>query len=116
MAVSQVETLAASTVKTISVRSNAGASWNMQELGFNIYVAETKHIHNRFASVEVMNVDGVDAIYFRLDGVNPTVAGDDCYVLAALAGDSVLVPVGLTESIDVKAISAGTPVVSVRGA
>lgn len=31
--------------------------------------------------VEVINRTGTGQIWVRLDGVNPTVAGDDCYVV-----------------------------------
>lgn len=115
MAISQVETLVGSTVKTISVASPAGASFNLQEEGVNIYVEEIYTVHNRFLAVEVVNIDGTAAVYFTVDGTTPTVEGDNTIALAAVAGDSALVPTGATESITVKAISSGTPTISVRG-
>lgn len=39
---------------------------------------------------EVTNVDGAGAIYVRTDGVDPTVAGDECDVLPAVVGSIVL--------------------------
>jgi hypothetical protein len=66
------------------------------------------------ADVEVINVDGAAAIYYRFDGNAPSVEGDDCHVLpAAICGRphrmrSVL-------PVTVKLISNGTPKFSVRG-
>lgn len=66
-----------------------------------------------YEQLEVMNVDGAAAIYFRVDGVSPTVAGDDCEVIPA----TISVLRVATPSVDneVRLISAGTPKYSVRG-
>jgi hypothetical protein len=66
-----------------------------------------------FSAVEVLNVDGTAAIYFRVDNIDPTVAGDDCEVVPASI--SVL-RVDLEKAApSVRLISAGTPKFSVRG-
>lgn len=68
-----------------------------------------------FNNVEVVNVDGTAAVYFTLDGDDPTVAGDDTYVLPAAVG-SVEMPVhNWSAATSVKLISSGTPKVAVRG-
>lgn len=68
--------------------------------------------------VEVVNVDGASAVYFTIDNVSPTVAGDDCEVLpAAIGALQVADPpqrVVVNPTV-VKLISAGTPKVSVKG-
>jgi hypothetical protein len=66
--------------------------------------------YNRF---EVLNVDGVAAIYFRFDGEEPDIAETGSHVLPAAIG-SVEIQVS-PESRVVKLKSAGTPKVSVRG-
>lgn len=63
--------------------------------------------------VQVVNVTGSVAVYFRVDGTNPTVAGDNTYVLPAVAGASVTVDVDIDSLPVVKFIAAGTPVVGV---
>ena len=66
------------------------------------------------ARVEVLNVDGAEAIYFTTDGSAPTIAGADCHVLPAVVG-ALDVAVDVSgSSVVVKLISAGTPAVSVR--
>ena len=76
---------------------------------------ETFTFDEDYGSVEVLNVDGAAAVYFRTDGVDPTVEGDGCNVLpAAIGGLVVTTPFGEWDG-TVKAISSGTPKVSVRG-
>lgn len=66
------------------------------------------------ARVEVLNVDGAEAIYFTTDGAEPTIAGEDCHVLpAAIGAIDVAVDSPGTSAV-VKLISAGGPAVSVR--
>lgn len=115
MSVSITKTLTATTIKTFHISSPAGASFNLKEEGVNVYVAEIYRVHNRFLAVEAMNVNGADVVYFTVNGTDPAIGADDNYVLAALAGDSVIIDIGSTESFDVKCISAGTPTVFVRG-
>ncbi|MER7331674.1 MULTISPECIES: hypothetical protein [unclassified Micromonospora] len=67
-----------------------------------------------FAQVEVLNVDGAAAVYFRADGLNPTVGGVGSHVIPAVIG-GLIVPPKTTGNTVVKLISAGTPQVSVRG-
>lgn len=64
--------------------------------------------------VEVVNRDGVAAIYFTVDGSTPTVGGDDTYVLPAAIGSfTVRSPANVAAV--VKLVSAGTPQYSVQG-
>lgn len=65
------------------------------------------------SAIEIMNVNGAAAIYFRTDGEDPEVAGDDCEVIPAAMGAAMAVDPGDTAS--VKMISAGTPMYCVRG-
>lgn len=74
------------------------------------------HVGPNLSVVEVMIVGDVDGfpIYFRLDGIDPEVQGEDCEVVppalgAALATDA---PDGIVE---VRLISEGSPLFSVRG-
>lgn len=74
----------------------------------------TVTLDGNYNQVEVLNVDGAAAIYFTVDGADPTVEGNGCHVLPAAIG-------GLTADAPayappvVKLISIGTPKVSVRG-
>ena len=65
--------------------------------------------------VEVLNVDGADAVYFTIDGTTPTVKGAGMQVLPKAAGAAIQVPVSVDGVTVVKAISAGTPTISARG-
>lgn len=75
-------------------------------------VATVELDDNDYSSVEILNVSGDSAIYIRIDGTAPTVAGDDCDVIPAVVGGIVL---DAADSISVKLISAGTPQYSVKG-
>ncbi len=68
-----------------------------------------------FGRVEVLNVDGAAAVYFRVDGVAPTVAGTGSHVLPAAIGSLEVADGTSGQATVVKLISAGTPKVSVRG-
>ncbi|MET8278271.1 hypothetical protein [Micromonospora sp. NPDC005174] len=63
--------------------------------------------------VEVLNADGAADVYFRADGVNPTVGGTNCHLLPAVV-NSLEVADESTGDTNVRLISAGTPRVSVR--
>lgn len=67
-----------------------------------------------FTQVEVLNVDGAAAVYFTVDGSAPTVEGEGAMVLPAAIG-GLVVPSARRGGTVVKAISSGTPKVSVRG-
>lgn len=56
--------------------------------------------------VEVLNRNGVAAVYFRFDGVDPTVAGNDCLVAPAAIG-GVLHEVESGGATEVRLISSG---------
>lgn len=68
-----------------------------------------------FAEVEVMNVDGTAAVYYRFDGVAPVVGAAGTHVLPAIAGATGIRKPKTSGPTVVKLISAGTPKVSVRG-
>lgn len=55
-------------------------------------VAQAVSLTNDFEAYEIVNVDGAGRVYVRNDGVDPTVEGDECDVLPAAAGASILVP------------------------
>lgn len=67
-----------------------------------------------FAEVEVTNVDGAAAVYFRFDGVAPVIAAAGTHVLPAAIGSVIRKPKTSGPTV-VKLISAGTPKVSARG-
>lgn len=90
-------TLVASTVTTVNIDSGPNSS---------------------VESIEVVNVDGADEIYFVLGGGNappsdPTVGGADTRVIPAVTGQSYLIPLRTARKFSVKLISAGTPTYSV---
>lgn len=64
-------------------------------------------------NVEVVNRTGTAEIYFRVDGTDPTVAGNDCEMLPATVGG---LEVGVPGSFAgvVKLISTGGQAYSVR--
>jgi hypothetical protein len=67
-------------------------------------------------AVRVWNDTGAVAIFFTLDGTDPTVAGAKTYRVPAVAGACTeVVPLGATAT-TVKLISSGTPTYSVEGA
>ncbi len=83
-------TLVAATVSTVNLTANA-------------------------SRIEVTNVDGADEVYFTTDGTTPTVAGNNCHVLPAVMGSLEVDDETAGTASTVKLISAGTPMVSVRG-
>ncbi len=67
-----------------------------------------------YSVVEVLNVDGVAAVYFRFDATAPVVGATGTHVLPAAIGSVEVTPRTSGNTV-VKLISAGTPQVSVRG-
>ncbi len=67
-----------------------------------------------YAYAEVVNVDGAAAVYFTVNGADPTVKGNGTLVLPAVIDRLEIQPYG-AQSTTVKLISAGTPQVSVMG-
>lgn len=61
--------------------------------------------------LQIVNRTQTGAIYVRLDGVDPTVAGDDCFVVLGARH----FPTGRTGSIDVRMISSDNLAYSVEG-
>lgn len=68
-----------------------------------------------FQLVEVINVDGVAAVYFTVDGAAPTVAGDDTLVVPAVADARTRAGAPSPANSTVRLISAGAPKVAVVG-
>ncbi len=64
--------------------------------------------------IEFTNVDGAAAVYFTTNGVDPTVAGQNCHVFPAAIGSVEVDDETPGPGVTVKMISAGTPLVSVR--
>lgn len=66
--------------------------------------------------IEVLNVSGTAAIFFRIDGVDPIVSGTKAYRVPAAAGASRTVRTnsGGADTV-VKLISSGTPSYDVSG-
>lgn len=63
-------------------------------------------------TVEVVN-RGTQDIYFRIDGTNPTVAGDDCEIVTA--GTALEVTRKAAGNATAKLISTGAAAYTVRG-
>lgn len=60
--------------------------------------------------VMVINMTGSAAIYFRTDGVDPTVKGDECWpVPASVGGSGTFKTLDNVNGASVKLISSGTP-------
>lgn len=64
--------------------------------------------------IEVLGRDGASEIYFRVDGQDPTVGGEDCYVLPAVIGSVIVDAAGSSNAV-VKLIAAGVTTYSVTG-
>lgn len=67
-----------------------------------------------YDEVEVTNVDGTAVVYFTADGSAPAVGADGSNILPAAIGFLTVAPRTHGATV-VKAISAGTPRISVRG-
>lgn len=74
----------------------------------------TVTLDDDYEQIEVLSVDGAAAIYFTIDGADPTIEGNGCSVLPAAIGGLTLNSPAEVGTV-VKLISAGTPKVSVRG-
>ena len=74
---------------------------------------ETVELGINAARIEVLNRDGAAAVYFTTNDVEPTIAGNNTYVLPA-AVSALEVPDEISGPSVVKLISSGTPAVSVR--
>jgi hypothetical protein len=67
-----------------------------------------------FGEVEILNVDGAAAVYFRFGPTAPTVAGTGCHVLPAAISAVTVKPMTTGPTV-LKLISSGAPKVSARG-
>lgn len=74
----------------------------------------TVTLDRQYGTVEVVNVDGTDAVYFTVNGTVPAVASDGTIVLPAVIGGVDLAADSNSPTV-VKLISEGTPQVAVRG-
>ena len=76
-----------------------------------------------YESITVINRSATtDEIWFRLDGTNPTAAGDDCYLVGpgksvTVAGDTAIAEsvTGANAGSVIKLISSTTPNYTVEG-
>ncbi len=64
--------------------------------------------------VVVLNRDGAAEVYFRSDGVDPTVGGDGCDVLPAAIGAVATTDGTAGQNSEIRLISSGTPKVTVK--
>ncbi len=64
--------------------------------------------------IEVLSHNGTAAIYFTVDGTEPTVGGAHCDVVPATPSSAIVPRQGSGQTF-VKLISAGTPTYSVTG-
>lgn len=71
-------------------------------------------IDENSGTVEVMIVASPSPIYFRVDGTDPEIEGDDNEVVPAGIGAAIVVD--LPDVFDIRLKSAGTPKYSVKGA
>ncbi len=68
----------------------------------------TKTLTKDASRVDVINVSGTAPIYFTVNGGTPTVAGNDTFVVVAIAGATRRCDLG-AEAPVVKLVSSGTP-------
>ncbi len=104
-------TLTASTVATVTIpQATPPAPTSVP----NIYDEDAvARYYGGKGQVTVTVLSGTTPVFFSVNGVNPTVAGDDFFALAGVPGASLTVPVADDATITVKAISSGTPMLSV---
>lgn len=65
------------------------------------------------SAIEVCNRSGVAAIHVTIGTVNPTVDGDDTFVVPAVAGSARVIPTPGSQPTVVRLISSGAPTYSV---
>ncbi len=76
---------------------------------------ETFTFADDLPEVTVVSLDGAAVVYFTIDGSTPTIAGPKTYVLPAAIGAGTFAPPTPGGTV-VKAISTGTPTISVQRA
>jgi hypothetical protein len=74
----------------------------------------TVTLDHDYNSVEVMNRSTTSDLYFRVDGTDPVVAGNDSYVVPSGEYLQVDIP-GWAKASEIRMISAGTPAFSLTG-
>lgn len=87
---------------------------NPQHLTLTAATVATFTLDSDFDQVEVTSLDGASRVSFTVNGATPAVDANGSYVLPA-AISSLIVNVPTAGATVVKVISAGTPLVSVRG-
>lgn len=75
-------------------------------------IVTTINVGSDARDIEVLNRDGAAEIFFTVDGTEPTIEGDDMYVLPAAIGSMVVQSPGAGDTV-VKLRSVGTPKYSV---
>lgn len=78
-------------------------------------VIDVVEFERNLAAVEVANIDGAGAIYFTVDGTDPTVGGAHCHLLPPF-GCSRTISAPLDRPTVVKLISSATPIYDVSKA
>jgi hypothetical protein len=78
---------------------------------------DTVTLSRVYGRVQVLNRGGASEIYWTTNGSNPTVGGDDCFVVASVVGasDTRANSQAQSNTCVVKLISSGTPTYSVVG-
>lgn len=66
------------------------------------------------STIEVVNRSGTAEVFVTADGSTPSVGGNDCDIVPALAGASTVIRRPTVADVTIKAISSGTPTITVR--
>ena len=89
MAKSKVYSLSTSTNASVTLTNDTATDSYTDTFG----TAQTRSRTPRFKSLEVVNVDGLGVIYFRADSSHPTVNGDNNYIVPAVEGAALTIPI-----------------------
>lgn len=89
MAKSKVYSLSTSTNASVTLVNDTTTDSYVGPEGTTLTRSRTP----RFKSLEVVNVDGLGVIYFRTDSTHPTVNGDNNFIVPAVEGAALTVPI-----------------------
>jgi endonuclease YncB( thermonuclease family) len=79
-------------------------------------VATIGPVAGNASAVEVVNRSGTAEVFVTVDGSTPTVGGNDCEIIPAVAGASTVIRRAVVADMTVRMISSGTPTITVRAA
>lgn len=102
------------TLPASAFRKEVAAVANPQHFTLVANTVKTFTLDADYSEVEVTNLDGAAAVYFTVGTATPAVDADGSHVLPAAIGFLTVQPRTSGPTV-VKAISAGTPKISVRG-